>query len=83
MRLKSTLLLIPFTFGLCSMAYGQDGEAPPVRVINIDNPDEITGEAHTPGLIILSGDPEPTSSSLVELRWSFADKLVESGEEIR
>ena len=83
MKLRTSVLLIPLAFGLASVAYGQEGEAPPSRFIIIDDPDEIQGERIGPDQWIFFEESGSPTSSLIELRWSFVEKMIESVEEIR
>jgi len=81
MRLRTAVLIIPLTFGFALTAYGQEGDAPPIRQITIEDPLEVSGERIGPEAVLFGQTPMSTSS-LVDLRWSFVEKLIESVDEI-
>ncbi|MBS2032087.1 MAG: hypothetical protein JST54_29580 [Deltaproteobacteria bacterium] len=69
-----------------ALAFGQTRPAPkpppPVTKINLDG-DTVDGARKVPGGIIVLVDPQVKHSSIIQVRESFADRVLASSQELR
>ena len=69
-----------------ALAFGQTKPAPkqppPVTKINLDG-DEVDGVRKVPGGLIVLVDPKVKHSSFIQVRESFADRVLASSQELR
>jgi len=69
-----------------SLAFGQTKPQPkpppPVTKLNLDA-DTVDGVRQVPGGVIVLVDPPVKHSSIIQLRESFADRVLASSQELR
>jgi len=56
---------------------------PPMTKINIDDGDTIEAGRKVPGGVIVLVDPPMKHSSIIQIRESFADRVLASSQELR